>query len=83
MKRLFSAFLITSAFGLSAASALANPKEKWVCNKDGAEQKVKGKKPADKQKDCEKQGGTWEKAAAKEEAAPEAAEQSSGGGGSW
>jgi hypothetical protein len=61
--------------------------EKWSCQKEGKEVKVKGKKAADKQKQCEEQGGTWEKAAKKgdhgHEHAEGSEEQSSGSGGSW
>ncbi len=67
---------------LIAGQALAGD-AKWVCSKDGSELTVKGSKAAEKKKDCESQGGKWEKAKAKADHAEPAAEQSHGGGGSW
>lgn len=73
-----TALLVSIALGLGTSGALfANKKEKekWVCHKEEAEVKVKGKTSGDKAKDCEKQGGTWEKV--------ESAQQSSGDAGAW
>ena len=44
-----------------AAPAASAGGDKWVCSKDGAEVKVKGKNAKAKQKKCEEKGGTWEK----------------------
>jgi hypothetical protein len=66
----------TCSLGVMSVSAQAKEKDKWVCMKDGAEVKVKGKKPEDKEKDCTANGGTWEKA-------EHGDKQSSGSGGAW
>ena len=50
------------------------------CMKDGAEVKVGGKDLKEKQADCEKQGGTWEKTKKKEE---KAKDEAAGSGGGW
>jgi hypothetical protein len=73
----YVAALFVCVGSLSFASPAA-AKAKWVCMKDGAEVKVKGKKPKDKEKDCTAQGGVWEKA---KEAQEE--KQESGMGGAW
>jgi hypothetical protein len=74
--------VVSMSATLVAGQALAGD-AKWVCTKDGSELTVKGSKAAEKKKDCEHQGGTWEKAKAKSEQAAPAADQSHGGGGSW
>lgn len=75
-----AALLVSVLFGLGTVGVLhakgkEKSKDKWVCMKDEAEVKVKGKTAAEKGKDCETQGGTWEKL--------EAENQSSGNGGGW
>ena len=75
--------LASSLLSLTTNVALAN-EAKWVCTKDGKNVKVKGDKADDKKKDCEAQGGSWEKATKhKAEGGSAAPAQSSGGGGSW
>jgi hypothetical protein len=75
-----AALLLSLAFSLGTSGILlakGKEKDKWVCMKDEAEVKVKGKTAQDKGKDCEAQGGSWAKAD------HHAAKQSSGGGGAW
>ncbi|HET9236564.1 MAG TPA: hypothetical protein VFO10_04910 [Oligoflexus sp.] len=72
---------VAALFVCIAGLSVANPaaaKAKRVCMKDGAEVKVKGKKPKEKEKDCTAQGGVWEKAKAAHEE-----KQESGMGGAW
>jgi hypothetical protein len=73
----YVAALFIGVAGLSFANPAA-AKAKWVCMKDGAEVKVKGKNPKEKEKDCTAQGGVWEKV---KEAHEE--KQESGMGGAW
>lgn len=75
---LFNALLLTNSM-----TAYASPK--WVCTKDGADVKVTGKGKKEKQQDCEKQGGKWEKAqAASGKPAGSPAPAAGGGtGGGW
>ena len=72
-------FMAVICAGMSATYE-AQAKDKWVCMKDGSEQKVKGKKPKDKEKDCEAKGGIWEKNHGEHD---EHGKSESGNGGAW
>ena len=82
-KSIAALFVVGSMVAPVAFNVALASEAKWACTKDGADLTVSGAKAKDKKNDCEKQGGTWEKAKAKTDGGDHAAKQSSGGGGSW